>query len=142
MNLRRAAPLVLLGALLVLPIASCSRPIELPDAYYAQDLVPLYPHARLTDQMGSNSLGDGPGASWDGMAWWLRSQDSPAKIVAFYDAHLRGWQKDVSLDGETVYRTSPPGADEGEEVYVRVKPSGEIQIGESVKSGKKSSRQS
>ena len=141
MTLRRAAPLLLLGAWLVLPVASCSRALELPDAYYAQDLVPLYPHARLTDQMGSNSYGDGPEASWDGMAWWLTSKDSPDKIRAFYDEHLHGWQKDVGEDGETVYRTLPPGAEEGEEVYVRVKSNGEIQIGESVKSGKKSSRQ-
>src|SRR5580765_8401664 len=127
---------------MVLRFRACSPPSGRSYASSAQHLLPLYPHARLTDQMGSSSLGDGPGASWDGMAWWLRSQDSPARIVAFYDSHLRGWQKDVSLDGETVYRTSPPGADEGEEVYVRVKPSGEIQIGESVRSGKKSIHQS
>ncbi|HTO90639.1 MAG TPA: hypothetical protein VMJ70_05860 [Candidatus Sulfotelmatobacter sp.] len=131
-----------LATLLPVPIAGCSQKAELPDAYYAQDLVPLYPHARLMDQMGSNSLGDGPGASWDGMAWWFRSKDRPERIVAYYDEHLHGWQKDVAGDGEVVYRTVPPGGEDGEEVYVRIKANGEIQIGESVKSGKKASRQS
>jgi len=137
MNARRAAPLVLLGVLLMLPVVSCSQKAELPDAYYAQDMVPFYPHAKLTDQMGSNSYGDGPEASWDGMAWWLTSTDKPEKILAFYDQHLSGWRKEVNDEGETTYRTAPPGAVDGEEVYVLVKPNGEIQIGESVQSNKK-----
>ena len=137
----RAARFALLALLFVVPLAGCSRQAELPDAYYAQDLVPLYPHAKLMDQMGSNSFGDRPGVSWDGTAWWFRSKDRPDRITAFYDEHLHGWQKDASDDGEVVYRTVPPGGEDGEEVYVRVKPNGEIQIGESVRSGKKASKQ-
>jgi len=116
---------------------ACSRSTLLPDAYYAEHMVPIYPHAKLTDQMGGNETGDGPDESWDSMAWWFDSKDDPDRIVAFYEAHLTGWQKETDGEGTVTFKTVPPNGDTGEEVYVRISIDSKIQIGESVKSGKK-----
>ena len=124
----------------LLAAASCSRSTMLPDAYYAEHMVPIYPHAKLADEMGGNSYGDGPDESWDSMAWWFDSSDDPDRIVAFYEAKLPGWQKDVEGDGTVTFKTIPPGGDAGEEVYVRIGVDSKIQIGESVKSAKKKAR--
>lgn len=136
MALRRAwrgSPAVVLA----LALAGCARPSMLPDAHYAEQLIPIYPNARLADQMGSSSYGDGPDESWDGMAWWLRTKDDPDRVVAFYEAKLKGWQKDVGEDGTVMFKTVPPGGEEGEEVFVRIEIDGRILIGESVKSSKR-----
>lgn len=138
---RRVATLVALAALAMAAACGCSRKAMLPDAYYAEQMVPIYPHAELADQMGSNSYGDGPGESWDGMAWWLKSKDDPDKIVAFYQAKLSGWQKDVDEAGVVTFKTVPPSGETGEEVYVRINTDSTIQIGESVKSTKKAHKQ-
>jgi len=128
-------------ALIAIPALSglggCARSSILPDATYASHMIPIYPRATLADQMGSNSFGDEPGESWDGMAWWLTSKDDPAKIVEFYEAKLAGWQREVDETGAIVFRTVPPAGEAGEEVYVRLGNDGRIQIGESVKSSKK-----
>ena len=117
--------------------SGCARKSLLPDAYYAEQMVPIYPRTELTDQMGSNSYGDGPDASWDGMAWWLKSKDDSDKIVAFYQSKLSGWQKESDETGSVTFKTVPPDGEEGEEVYVRIDADGRIQIGESVKSRKR-----
>ncbi len=136
----RLTALILMGTLALaagVTSVACSRSTLLPDAYYAEHMVPIYPHAKLTDQMGGNETGDGPGESWDSMAWWFESKDDPDRIVAFYQAHLTGWQKDTEGDGTVTFKTIPPDGDTGEEVYVRIGIDSKIQIGESVKSGKK-----
>jgi hypothetical protein len=138
----RAAAHALLAILFAAGLAGCSRTSLLPDATYAEQMIPIYPRAQLADQMGSNSFGDEPGESWDGMAWWLRSKDDPQKIVEFYEAKLTGWQRDVDETGAIVFKTVPPGGDEGEEVYVRIGNDGRIQIGESVRSSKRAHKQS
>ena len=136
MRTRRCAAIaVALG--LVLGASSCSRSTMLPDAYYAEHMVPIYPHAKLTDQMGSNSYGDGPDESWDGMAWWFETKDDYDHIVAFYESKLSGWQKETEGDGTVVFKTIPQGGSTGEEVYVRIGVDSKIQIGESVQSSKK-----
>ena len=109
----------------------------LPDAYYAEHMVPVYPHAKLTEQMGSNSYGDGPDESWDGMSWWFETHDDFDRIVAFYEAKLPGWQKETEGDGTVTFKTVPPDGEAGEEVYVRIGVDSTIQIGESVQSKKK-----
>jgi len=133
-------------ALIVIPVvggvAGCARSSILPDATYAAHMIPIYPRATLADQMGSNSFGDEPGESWDGMAWWLRSKDDPEKIVEFYESKLTGWQREVDETGAIVFKTVPPDGEEGEEVYVRIANDGRIQIGESVKSSKRAHKQS
>jgi len=126
-----------IATLLVAAALGCSRSSLLPDATYASQMIPIYPHATLADQMGSRSFGDAPGESWDGMSWWLRSKDDPERIVAFYQAKLAGWQRETDETGAVVFRTVPPDGDVGEEVYVRIGGDGRIQIGESVKSSKK-----
>jgi len=137
-----AATLALLALPALSGLAGCSRSSILPDATYAERMIPIYPRATLADQMGSNSFGDEPGESWDGMAWWLTSKDDPEKIVEFYEAKLTGWQREVDETGAIVFRTVPPSGEAGEEVYVRLGNDGRIQIGESVKSSKKVHRQS
>lgn len=137
---RRLLPGV--AILLGLLAAGCSRPSLLPDATYAAQMIPIYPHATLADQMGSRSFGEEPGESWDGLSWWLRSKDDPQKIVAFYQSKLSGWDREVDATGAIVFRTVPPNAEEGEEVYVRIENDGSIQIGESVKSSKRAHRTS
>jgi hypothetical protein len=137
MKVARLFLLLCCGAVLLAVGAGCAKKAALPDAFYAGNMVPLYPHAELRDQMGGHSSGDGPEANWDDMAWFMNSKDDPAKIVAFYDARLTGWQKETDENGDTKYETAPEGASEGEHVYVVIHPNGEIQIGESVKSGKK-----
>jgi len=126
-----------LAATLALGLGACSRPTMLPDAYYAEHLVPIYPHAKLADQMGGNSYGDGPGEAWDSMAWFFECKDDPDKIVSFYEARLPGWQKENEGDGTVTFKTVPPNGEVGEEVYVRIDVDSKIQIGESVKSTKK-----
>ena len=142
MKLRRMATLALLATLPAAGLTGCSGHSALPDAYYAEGMVPIYPGSLLSDQMGSNSYGDGPDASWDAMAWWFKSKDDTDKIVAFYEARLTGWQKEVDGAGATTFTTVPPEGDEGEEVHVRINNDGAIQIGESVKSSKKAHKQS
>lgn len=137
MKLSPLASTVLAAGIGAAALSGCAKKSLLPDAYYAEQMVPIYPHAELRDQMGSNSYGDGPEASWDGMAWWLKSKDPSEKIVAFYEAKLTGWQKEVDGNGSTTFKTVPPDGEEGEEVYVRIGDDSEIQIGESVKTNKK-----
>ena len=140
MSAHRAA---LLGYALVawtvaaVAMPGCSRRSMLPEAYYAEQMIPIYPKAQLADQMGSNSYGDGPGEAWDGMAWWLKSGDDPDRIIAFYQSKLTGWQKETGEDGSVIFKTVPPDGEEGEEVFVRIEIDGRILIGESVKSSKK-----
>ena len=136
MRTRRFAAIAA-ALLLAIGAGACSRPTMLPDAYYAEHMVPIYPHAKLTDQMGSNSYGDGPDESWDGMAWWFDTKDDYDRIVAFYEAKLPGWQKETEGDGTVVFKTIPEGGSAGEEVYVRIGVDSKIQIGESVQSSKK-----
>ncbi|MEO5618024.1 MAG: hypothetical protein ABIS67_09650 [Candidatus Eisenbacteria bacterium] len=142
MSLHRALGRAMVATLFVADLAGCSRTSMLPDATYAAQMIPIYPRAQLADQMGSNSFGEGPGESWDGMAWWLHSKDDPQKIVEFYESKLPGWQREVDETGAIVFKTVPPGGDEGEEVYVRIGNDGRIQIGESVKSSKRAQKQS
>src|SRR5678815_2233962 len=106
---RFAASVMVLG--LAMAASTCSRSTMLPDAYYAEHMVPIYPHARLTDQMGSNSTGDTPDESWDGMAWWFETKDDYDRIVAFYEAKLPGWQKETDGDGTITFKTIPEGGD-------------------------------
>lgn len=141
-NSRRAVlPAAVLPLLVGLAFAGCSRQSLLPEAYYAEQMIPIYPHAQLADQMGSNSFGDEPGEAWDGMVWWLKSKDDPDRIVAFYQAKLPGWQKETGEDGAVTFKTMPPDGDDGEEVYVRIEIDGRIQIGESVKASRRSHKQ-
>ncbi len=142
MNRSRAAAVALAVICAGLALGACARSSMLPDATYAAQMIPIYPRATLADQMGSNSFGDEPGESWDGMAWWLHSRDDREKIVEFYDTKLAGWQRETDVSGAVVFRTVPPGGEDGEEVYVRIGTDGRIQIGESVKSGKRVHRQS
>ena len=136
MRARRFAAIAMILAL-DLTVSSCSRSTMLPDAYYAEHMVPIYPHAKLTDQMGSNSTGDTPDESWDGMAWWFETKDDYDRIVAFYEAKLPGWQKETDGDGSVTFKTIPEGGETGEEVYVRIGIDSKIQVGESVQSKKK-----
>lgn len=126
-----------LGILLAAALAGCSRSSLLPDATYASHMIPIYPHATLADEMGSRSFGDEPGESWDGKSWWLRSKDSPDRIVAFYQSRLKGWERETDETGAIVFRTVPPHAEDGEEVWVKITGDGGIEIGESVKSSKR-----
>lgn len=134
--------LTLLAVLVAANALGCARKSILPDATYAAQMIPIYPRAQLADQMGSQSFGDTPDESWDGMAWWLRTRDDREKVVEFYESKLAGWQRDTDETGAVVFRTVPPGGEDGEEVYVRIAVNGQIQIGESVKSSKRAHRQS
>lgn len=134
--------LTLLAVLVAANALGCARTSILPDATYAAQMIPIYPRAQLADQMGSQSFGDEPHESWDGKAWWLSTRDDREQVVAFYASKLAGWQRDTDDTGAIVFRTVPPGGEEGEEVYVRIAVNGQIQIGESVKSSKRVQRQS
>lgn len=104
------------------------------NAVYASQL-PLYPGARFTHMMGSDSYGDTPEDHSEGMAWWFEVPASQAELDAWYATQLVGASKRTDETGAIEYTVIPSGAEPGEEIGVRLHDK-EMLVYESTKAGK------
>jgi hypothetical protein len=102
---------------------------------YAQQ-VPLYPGAKAEDAMGSDSYGDTPEEHSEGMSIWFKVEGyDKAKVLAWYEERLSGYQRST-LDDDTVELRMPaPGGEPGEEVGVWIDDDG-FRVFEDTKPGK------
>ncbi len=147
LNRTRLATPVLLGALVV---SGCSsKPAvydgkvarhsiddfgEAPQALFANQ-IPVYPGAKITDAMGSESWGDTPESYSEGMAWWFEVENPGDKVVAFYDGALPDAKRETGADGEVIWTLPPTGGRDGDEIAVIVQGE-ELRIRESVRGGR------
>lgn len=99
--------------------------------------VPLPADAHFEDAMGGDYYGEGLNDHVsESMAYFFTTRESPEKLVAFYEKTFPNASKETAEDGDIVFTVRPEGAEEGEEVYIRVRSDGKIQIGEETKPGK------
>ena len=99
--------------------------------------IPLAPGATFTTvttgQLGSASESQ---TTFTSKAWLFRISDPVAKVATFYRNNLPVGAKESTPSAESVaFRWSPPGAWDGEVVWVTVRR-GELQIAETVKVGR------
>jgi hypothetical protein len=96
--------------------------------------VPVYPGAKLADIMGGEYRDalDGP-AVFTSQSWFFTITDPVAEVAEFYRKNLpEGARSKEADEGEVGFEWIPPGAVDGESVYLVVR-SGQLQIGEKVK---------
>jgi hypothetical protein len=103
-------------------------------AVYATQ-IPLYPGAKATDAMGSDSYGDTPADHTEGMAWRFEVPATQGELDAWYATHLSGAAKSTDDEGTIIYTLTPSGAEPGEEMGVRLSDR-ELRVFESTKAGK------
>jgi hypothetical protein len=145
-----AVRLLVFGATLAL-VAGCStkQPVydgkvaaysvdrfhDAPKAMFANQ-VPVYPGAKVTDAMGSQSYGDEADSYFEGMCYWLKFSAPTDQVIAFYDAALPNAVKSTDEDdGATVWTFTPAGGHPADRVTVRVKDQ-ELRITEDVQGGR------
>ena len=104
------------------------------NAVYATQL-PLYPGAKVTSIMGSDSYGDSPEEHTEGMAWWFEVPATQQELDAWYATHLTGASKRVDDTGAIEYTLTPAGGEAGEEMGVRLADK-ELRVFEHTKAGK------
>lgn len=138
--MRQHSFLILLA---VLFFGCASKPPELPELYYKGQL-PVYAPSTLSDQMGSETGPDIGVITHSGMAWWLKTDDPPDKVITFYDGQIRAHKKDKPDMEESLaeYFWTPTGGEAGEDLGVTIRKAEngtgtEIQLHESVKVGKR-----
>ena len=130
----------MLVALATLTVASCSTSPyakwkDLGAVYCNQ--VPLPGDAQFEDAMGGDYYGEGLNDHVsESMAYFFTTKESPAKLASFYEQTFPGAIKETGDDGDIIFTVKPEGAEDGEEVYIRVRADGKIQIGEETKPGK------
>jgi len=130
----------MLIALAALAVAGCSTSPyakwkDLGAVYCNQ--VPLPRDAQFEDAMGGDYFGEGFNDQVsETMAYFFTTKESPEKLVAFYEQTFPGAIKETGDEGDIIFTVKPEGAEEGEEVYIRVRTDGKIQIGEDTKPGK------
>jgi hypothetical protein len=103
-------------------------------AVYATQ-IPLYPGAKATDAMGSDSYGDDPSSHSEGMAWWFEVPATQAELDAWYATHLTGASKSTDESGLITYTLTPQGAEPGEDMGVYLSDK-ELRVFENTKPGK------
>lgn|SRR5690349_1824867 len=103
-------------------------------AVYATQ-IPLYPGAKATDMMGSDSYGDTPAEHSEGMAWWFEVPATQQELDAWYATHLAGASKRTDDSGAIEYTLSPQGGEAGETMGVRLADH-ELRVFEDTKPGK------
>jgi hypothetical protein len=103
-------------------------------AVYATQIT-LYPGAKVTDAMGSDSYGDTPADHVEGMAWWFEVPATQAELDAWYATHLTGAQKSTDDEGTIVYTLAPTGGEAGETMGVRLSDR-ELRVFERARAGK------
>jgi len=129
---------VLLIVLCLTGMLGCAEKKEtsLPGAVYANQ-VGVYASATYDGTMGGSSLEQigGPVIS-ESQSWFFKTHDPAEKLVAFYEQRLPRAEKRTVENGEVTFTLVPAGAEEGEQVVVTIR-SGEFQITESLKPGKR-----
>jgi len=128
-------------ALAALAIAGCGTSQTKWDAESAQYAVyatriPLHPHTKIEDAMGSESWGDEPDSYSYGMTWWCKTEGSKSEIAAFYEQALPGATKETDEEGNVTLTVIPEGASPGENMGVYVTADGEYRIFEHTKAKK------
>jgi hypothetical protein len=97
--------------------------------------IPLYPRAMVEEVMGSNSYGETPGFSSEGMTWSFVVNDPKDKVVAWYEARLPQAKKIVQESGDVTFSFEPKGAEPDEEVGVTIQD-GRLVVHERTRAGK------
>jgi hypothetical protein len=112
---------------------------RLPGSVYAK-VVPVYPGAKYVGTIGGNSSDDvGGPVTAQSQSWFFKTSDPAEDVLAFYKKKLPGASLKSEEDGDSTFTLVPEGAEEGEQVQVIFHKSGDLQIHESVKAGKKQS---
>ena len=104
------------------------------NAVYATQL-PLYPGAKSTHVMGSDSYGDTPADHSEGMAFWFEVPATQQELDAWYATHLVGASKRTDETGSIEYTVTPTGAEAGESMGVSLSDR-QILVFEDTKPGK------
>jgi hypothetical protein len=126
-----------LTGLMTLQVACGSAGNSLPGAVYAK-VVPVYPGAKYIGSMGgqsSDAIG-GP-VTAESQSWFFKISDPAEKVEAFYKKKLPGAEMEKDDAGDPTFTLIPDGAEEGERVQVICRKSGQLQIHESRRPGKK-----
>jgi hypothetical protein len=98
--------------------------------------IPLYPGARARDAMGSESWGDTPDSYTKGMCVWFEVEHyDKNKVLAWYEEHLPGAQRNILDLGIIELKVIPEGAEPGEDMGVYIDDDG-FRVFENVKPGK------
>ena len=101
--------------------------------------IPLYPGAKATDAMGSDSYGDTEDSHSEGMCVWFEVKDfDRAKVLDWYNQRLPNAKTQTlsSGDGDSIELTVPvPGGEPGEDMGVVIDEKG-FRVFESTKPGK------
>jgi len=137
MNARHLRAVVAAAALAAAAAGCAAKPSQdlLPGAVYAASVVKVYGNAQLTNVLGNESWGDGHDSYTQGQTWYFNTEDSQAKVLAFYEKLLPGAERTTNDDGSVTFRIVPAGAEKNEDVQVTV-GDGEIRIGEHCRPGK------
>lgn len=93
---------------------------DAPRAVYANQ-IPVYPGARFSDAMGSESWGDEPETYSQGMGWEFEFDASKYdEVIAFYETALPNATRRTSDVGEQIFEIVPAGGKAKETVSVWV----------------------
>jgi hypothetical protein len=139
--MRTRATLLILHLCLAASVAlalGCTRKAAAPTlegaVYGAQ--IPVYPDAVLEDTGGGNYYAELGGApTFESKSWFFKIKDSVTLVSAFYETRLPAGSRQDE-DETPSFQFTPRGAEEGEEVSIRIEP-GRLQISEVVKAGKR-----
>lgn len=133
---------VALASALFLGLVACSKSGSTPSlegsVYGSQ--IPIYPGATLKDTGGGNyyeELGGAP--TFNSKSWFFETKDSVTLLTAFYENRLPpGSRQDDAEEGTVLFKFTPKGAEEGEDVSIHIEP-GKLNVSEVVKPGKRKS---
>jgi len=128
-----------LTGLMALQVGCGNAGNSLPGAVYAQ-VVPVYPGAKYVGSMGGQSSDDlGGPVTGESQSWFFKVSDPVDDVEAFYRKKLPGAKLEKDDAGDPTFTLIPDGAEEGERVQVIYRNTGQLQIHESRKPGKKQS---
>jgi len=135
----RAARTLAVALVLAAAFFACTRKSATPElsgSVYASQ-IPMYPGVKLVDSMGGNyyeELGGAP--TFESLSWFLEHKDSVTIVTAFYENRLPAGSRQEDEDGKVLFKFTPKGAEEGENVSIRIETR-KLQITEVVKPGKR-----
>jgi len=136
---RRSVTIALVLAVAFFACTKKSETPELSGSVYASQ-IPIYPGVKFLETGGGNyyeELGGAP--TFESKSWFFESKDSVTMVTAFYENRLPpGSRQDEAEAGTVLFKFSPKGAAEGEDVSIHIEP-GKLNISEVVKPGKRKS---